>query len=886
MPAAFLEWFHQLTGHPATHEWQLNLSAETRCRNRIIRIPTGFGKTQAALAVWSYHRLHRQDQSWPRRLVWCLPMRSLVEQTAETAERMFATLPEESRPRVYTLMGGADSAPWYLYPEHPAVLIGTQDMLLSRALNRGYAAPRARWPIEFGLLNQDCLWVLDEIQLMDVGLTTASHLQSFRQQDAANRLAPAFACPAFTWWMSATLQPAWLNTIDTEPCLADWVAGPCRLAPAESHGSLWDIPKQLISTAAAIDDHDQFASLILHHHAQNADGDWGKVTLVICNTVLRACQTMEALHRQGRREGLELIHSRFRPVERSRWRATFLRRDACRPGVDLIIVATQVVEAGVDLSAGCLITELAPWSSLVQRFGRCARYGGAGTVIVVNRDFDENSALPYSLEEIEIAAEKLPALPGAGLAALERFESGLNPDQLLRLYPYEPRHLLLRREFDELFDTTPDLSGADLDISRFIRAGEDRDLQLFWDVIPRNGAPAPDRTPQASELCAVPFLLAQEWLCGAATKTKKPSTLQKGLRAWVWDWLDGQWTLANRALLLPGRIVCVASESGGYDPTVGFNRHSRLEVPVAPAPSPAGIAVESADAREDSEDLSHHAWKTIGYHSLEVGEIALQLGQLLALPSGLLPLLRIAAIWHDIGKSHPAFQGSMRGPSRPLRQDLAKAPPEAWVSRSAMYQFAGSADRRPGFRHELASTLALFAALAAYAPDHDALAGPWLESFAALGWPRPEPPVDSVVPEPVQELLALDPLAFNLVAYLIASHHGKVRLSLQAGPKDQDYPDRDGRGLPIRGVREADRLPAVELNPGQPALPALPLTLDPAAMGISLRTGISWQERCATLQQRFGPAALAYLEAIFRAADVRASQRQTPDPALSLEISL
>ena len=37
--------------------------------------------------------------------------------------------------------------------------------------------------MEFGLLNQDCLWTLDEIQLMDVGLATTAQLQAFRRDD-------------------------------------------------------------------------------------------------------------------------------------------------------------------------------------------------------------------------------------------------------------------------------------------------------------------------------------------------------------------------------------------------------------------------------------------------------------------------------------------------------------------------------------------------------------------------------------------------------------------------------------------------------------------------------------------------------------------------------
>ena len=45
------------------------------------------------------------------------------------------------------------------------------------------------------------------------------------------------------------------------------------------------------------------------------------------------------------------------------------RQRSVQAGVDRIIVATQVVEAGVDISATTLVTELSPWSSLVQRFG-------------------------------------------------------------------------------------------------------------------------------------------------------------------------------------------------------------------------------------------------------------------------------------------------------------------------------------------------------------------------------------------------------------------------------------------------------------------------------------------------------------------------------------
>ena len=35
------------------------------------------------------------------------------------------------------------------------ILIGTQDMLLSRALMRGYGMSRYQWPVHFALLHND-----------------------------------------------------------------------------------------------------------------------------------------------------------------------------------------------------------------------------------------------------------------------------------------------------------------------------------------------------------------------------------------------------------------------------------------------------------------------------------------------------------------------------------------------------------------------------------------------------------------------------------------------------------------------------------------------------------------------------------------------------------
>ncbi|HYZ75002.1 MAG TPA: CRISPR-associated helicase Cas3', partial [Chthoniobacterales bacterium] len=414
------------------HEW---LQSSAPCDSRIISVPTGCGKTAAAVLTWLWNRVEKQRSDWPRRLVYCLPMRTLVEQTHDNVCEWLKNLGDlewngeadhSGKIGVHILMGGEEKTDWDLYPEHDAILIGTQDMLLSRALNRGYGMSRYRWPMHFGLLNNDCLWVLDETQLMGVGVETSAQLDGFRHE---GEIGAQPTCR--TWWMSATLDEAQLTTIDHPKPEAGWPViqlGEDDLAlPAVQ--DRYNAKKNISRWALALDSADKaeyarsLANFIVERHQLAPH----TLTLVVVNNVRRAQDVYQQLQRSRAVECIALIHSRFRPPDRKR------PEEILFAGGGRIVVATQAVEAGVDVSAGALITELAPWSSLVQRFGRCNRYGefAAGSEIfwidIKPRDEKDELALPYSLDELKIARD-----------LLERLGDDAGPRSLREKNDYQP----------------------------------------------------------------------------------------------------------------------------------------------------------------------------------------------------------------------------------------------------------------------------------------------------------------------------------------------------------------------------------------------------------------------------------------------------------------
>lgn len=793
------EWLvRQATGGQTPYPYQSRLAEYGL--PELLRVPTGAGKTLAATLPWLYRRRFHPDLgirlSTPRRLVIVLPQRSLVEQTSDVIRVWLRGLLDSDDPAVrlspvvpvHLLLGGAssDDRLWKLDPATEAIFVGTQDMVLSRLLMRGYAESRSAWPVVFGLLHADTQFVFDEVQLMGPGLPTSLQLAGLR-----GKLGTVADCRSM--WMSATVDKRQFTHLPDFPGVSSGV----ELEDGDRAGALADRlnAKRTVSQLRLDTDPKvyagQLAAAVLGRHQP------GSRTLVVLNTVERAVQVYETILRR-RPEGTVLLHSRFRTGDRVHRLAEAVAEP---PPEGLVVISTQVLEAGVDITSRLLVTETAPWSSIVQRAGRCNRGGrdrGAELLWASPPGGPLSRAAPYDEKDLVQAEEALTSLEGVAVTTTLLQE--LPVEEEVVVYP-----VLRRTDLLDLFDTSPDLSGNDLDVSRWIRDADTVTANVAWRdhglTKPPEDAPAPGR----EELCPVPL------------SALRVAVSSQGRRSWVYDQTDDRWRAATKEDVRPGSTLVLDAQQGGYLIDRGWAPASVFPVmPVLPDELQPldGLTTDhlSATGREVS----------LANHSEDVRRDAVSLLDSLGELPGLTRALRVAAerasLCHDLGKIHEVFVASLR---------RAKAPAEGgpWAkspSRGRLWH------ERKGFRHELVSALMVLA------PDSGLLDG---------------------VAEP------------DLVAFLVAAHHGIVRLAVRSTQHD-----RESGADRMLGVDKEEHTPTVTLL-GDITVP--PLVLQRAVLEVGEGdAGESWSARMCRLRDRedIGPFRLAFLEAIVRVADSRVSR--------------
>ncbi len=370
---AFDDDFTLLTGNPP-FPWQRVLYERFVAGDfpKACDLPTGLGKT-SVIALWLLALA--KNPKLPRRLVYVVNRRTVVDQSTAEAERLRSQLIEPAARHlrialdalaamtamhplaISTLRGEfADNGAWRRDPARPAIIIGTVDMIGSRLLFSGYGCGFRSRPLHAGFLGQDVLLVHDEAHLEPAFQSLLTAIVDEQRRSNEPRPLKVLA-------LSATGR--------TEP---DFTLG-----DADFHNAV--VNKRLHAKKGLrlhlIDDRTELPERIATKAAE-LDGR----IVVFLSSVEHAEKCAQAL-RRTKKHSVATLTGTMRGRERDDLVrnpvfARFLSRpgDGVRPQEGTVfLVATSAGEVGIDLSADHLVTDLPPFDALAQRLGRVNRYG-------------------------------------------------------------------------------------------------------------------------------------------------------------------------------------------------------------------------------------------------------------------------------------------------------------------------------------------------------------------------------------------------------------------------------------------------------------------------------------------------------------------------------
>jgi CRISPR-associated endonuclease/helicase Cas3 len=387
------------------------------------------------MAIWlAALDLGSRDVRLPRRLIYVVDRRAVVDQATEEAEQLAAALGDgkeggdhvitalRARLRletgrklpISTLRGQlADNRAWLEDPSAPAIVVGTVDMIGSRLLFQGYNVSTRMRPTHAALLGADALIVLDEAHLVPPFEALVRKVAEVTVEDGDRapfkvpelRVMTLSATGRGTGKKIFTLQPEdedaavrerlgaskWLD-LKNLPASADLAETMAQRAWERGQGGRRVIvfcDSRKVAQAVYDDIEERLTKYLKEQFGKEAPKSTEFIQLMVG---ARRVREREELARSK-------AFKRFSPKSAE-------ETDAAAAGMPAFLAASSAGEVGVDVDADHMICDLVAWERMVQRLGRVNRLGkykdgSFVDVFSVASDKDKEAETPAGIAQIE-----------------------------------------------------------------------------------------------------------------------------------------------------------------------------------------------------------------------------------------------------------------------------------------------------------------------------------------------------------------------------------------------------------------------------------------------------------------------------------------------------
>ena len=393
-----------------------------------------------------------------------------------------------------------------------AIIAATPDMYGSRALFRGYGSTKAARPRETALLTMDTVMVLDEAHMNRQLLHTTQRIAQLQKREAdlgvpTLQVVETTATPSTEDSESTTLGvdiEALDSPNDEELHKRVYSHKELVLRPIDK----WDgKPGNRAVVDAAVGAIKEFLA-----RREASEGSEEAHTIgCIVNHVRTAISIKEALAKDLAEDEVQLLVGRMRPYDLKKLQKKHSKLFTTEGDKSVkVVVATQTLEVGIDVDFADLVTELAPASSLAQRFGRVNRLGhrtDSKVVVIepVSGDSVKKDAPPYKAVDLSNAYGWLEALNGAE-------NPSVNPAAMVKDPPVQssPERLLYQRpEWPDLleFSRTDENPYNEPDLDLWLHDSLDAETAMGGVIVRDN---LPSNTSAAMEILKTSYFAPRD----------------------------------------------------------------------------------------------------------------------------------------------------------------------------------------------------------------------------------------------------------------------------------------------------------------------------------------------------------------------------------------